>query len=502
MDIQEIANSLHPLERAVLPLIKKEISFKELVEKSKLKEVNVLRAIQWLQDKKIIAIKEEGKEIISLGINGEEALKEGLPERRILDVLDKDLSLDEIEKEAKLDKNEFNIGIGILKKKGFIEIKDKIVSLSAGGKKSKKKELLEEIFIKKLPIEGLKLSEEDKLTLNGLRKRKELISINIIKERTIWLTELGESLSKVAVDENLIEGVTKEVILGKEWDKKKFRSYNLDSFAPRVYPGKKHFVSQAIDYIKKVWLEMGFKEMKGNLVQTSFWNFDALFTAQDHPVRELHDTFFIKGLKGKLPKDERISNRVRMVHENGGDTGSLGWGYKWDPKEALKLVLRTHTTCLSVKTLADLKDMPGKFFSVGKVFRNETVDWSHLFEFNQVEGIVVDPDANFKHLLGYLKQYYKKLGYEDVKFRPAFFPYTSQSTECIVYDKEHKKWIEFGGAGIFRPEVVMPLLGKDIPVLAWGQGLERSILNYYGLKGLREIYDNDLKRLREMKIWR
>src|SRR3989344_869014 len=164
MDIQEIANSLHPLERAILPLIKKEISFKELVEKSKLKEV---------------------------------------------DVLDKDLSLDEIEKEAKLDKNEFNIGIGILKKKGFIEIKDKIASLSAIGKKSKKKELLEEIFIKKLPIEGLKLSGEDKLTLNELRKRKELISTNIVKERTVWLTELGESLSKVEVDENLIEEVTK-----------------------------------------------------------------------------------------------------------------------------------------------------------------------------------------------------------------------------------------------------------------------------------------------------
>src|SRR3989344_7100322 len=270
MDIQEIANSLHPLERAILPLIKKEISFKDLVEKSKLKEVNVLRAIQWLQDKKIIAIKEEDKELISLGINGEEALKEGLPERRILNILDKDLSLDEIEKEAKLDKNEFNIGIGILKKKGLIEIKDKVASLSAGGKKSKKKEFLEETFIKKLPIAGLRLSEEDKLTLNELRKRKELVSINVVKERTIWLTELGDSLSKVEVDENLIEELTREVILGKEWGKKKFRSYNLDSFAPRVYPGKKHFVSQAIDYIKKVWLEMGFKEMKGNIVQTSF----------------------------------------------------------------------------------------------------------------------------------------------------------------------------------------------------------------------------------------
>lgn len=500
-NLQEIVDSLHPLERNILPFLKKSVGFRELVEKTKLKEVNVLRALQWLQSKKIVVIKEEARGIVSLGGNGEEALKKGLPERRILNILDKDLSLSDIEKKAKLDKNEFNIGIGVLKKKDLINVKDKIVSLNVRGKKSKKKEFFEEIFLKKLPIDSSKLNEEDKIVLNQIKKRKDLVNIDLVKERVIELTDLGNKISKIKIDKDLIEEVTRKVILSKEWSKKKFRAYNLDSFAPRVYPGKRHFVNQAVEYIKKVWLEMGFKEMKGNLIQTSFWNFDALFTAQDHPVRDMQDTFFIKKLNGKLPKDERIVNRVKMVHENGGSTGSLGWGCKWDPKEALKLVMRTHTTCLSVKTLSELKDFPAKFFNVGKVFRNETVDWSHLFEFYQVEGIVVDPNANFKHLLGYLKQYYKKLGYDDVKFRPAYFPYTEMSVEPLVYDKEHKKWIELGGAGIFRPEVVVPLLGKDIPVLAWGQGLERAITNYYDIKSLKEIYENDLKQLREKKVW-
>ena len=501
MDIEELANSLHPLERAIVPLLKKSNDFNELVQKSELKEVNVLRALQWLEAKKALVIREEDKEVVSLGKNGKESLEKGLPERRILNILDKDLTLDDIEKQAGITKEEFNVGIGLLKKRNNIEINNKVVSLTASGKKLKKKETFEEIFIKKLPLDTSKLKEDDKLVLNDLRKRKELVSVDLRKQRTIELTDFGEELSKVKLEKDLIEEVTKEVILNKTWVKKKFRSYNLESFAPRIYPGKRHFVNQAADYIKKVWLEMGFKEMTGNYIQTSFWNFDSLFTAQDHPARELHDTFFIELLNGKLPKDERITNRVKAVHETGGNTGSLGWGYKWNPKEAMKLVMRTHTTCLSAKTLSELKDMPAKFFSVGKVFRNETVDWSHLFEFYQVEGIVVDPDANFKHLLGYLKQYYKKLGYEDVKVRPAYFPYVEMGLEVTVYDKVHKKWIELVGAGIFRPEVVQPLLGKDIPVLAWGQGLERSITNYYNIKNLKEIYENDLKQLRDMKVW-
>jgi phenylalanyl-tRNA synthetase alpha chain len=147
------------------------------------------------------------------------------------------------------------------------------------------------------------------------------------------------------------------------------------------------------------------------------------------------------------------------------------------------------------------KDLPAKFFSIGKVFRNETVDWKHGFEFYQTEGIVVDPDANLRHLLGYLKEFYEKMGFEKVKFVPSFFPYTEPSVEVQVFHPERKEWIELGGAGIFRPELTIPLFGEPIPVLAWGQGFDRIIMDYYKIKDLREMYSNDLKILREKPAW-
>ena len=215
----------------------------------------------------------------------------------------------------------------------------------------------------------------------------------------------------------------------------------------------------------------------------------------------MQDTFFLKNPEfGYLPRDEIVS-KVKKVHEK-GDYGSTGWGYEWDEKTAKKNVMRTHTTALSAITLAktNLDNLPLKFFNVGKVYRNETMDWSHLFEFYQTEGIVIG-EVNFRHLLGYLKEFFGKMGYEKVRFRPAFFPYTSNSTEIEVYLQDRKQWIELGGAGIFRPEVVMPLLGKDIPVLAWGLGLERIVTPYYNITDLREIYGNDLKQLRTIKNW-
>ena len=267
---------------------------------------------------------------------------------------------------------------------------------------------------------------------------------------------------------------------------------------PSIDGGKRHFVNQAVDYGRKIWTEMGFTEMSGDIIQNSFWNFDALFTAQDHPVREMHDTFFIDK-KGELP-DKKIVEAVKESHEKGIDK-SKGWKYVWDEEEAKKLVLRTHTTCLSVQTLDKLKEKKGKFFAIGKVFRNETIDWSHGFEFYQTEGIVIDKNVNFRHLLGYLLQFYKKMGFERIKFTPAYFPYTEPSVEISVWHPEKKIWLELGGAGIFRPEITIPLLGENIPVLAWGLGFDRIITDYYKIRDLREMYKNNLTQLRKMKFW-
>ena len=244
-------------------------------------------------------------------------------------------------------------------------------------------------------------------------------------------------------------------------------------------------------------MDLGFEEIYGDHVHTAFWDMDALFVPQDHPAREMQDTFYLEH-KGDLPK---IYKKIKEAHEKGGDTGSTGYKYKWSEEEASKVLLRTHTTVLSAIEIAKLKkeDLPKKFFSVNKVYRNEALDWKHLFEFYQVEGIVIDPNANFRHLLGYLKNYYNKLGYEKVRVRPAHFPYTEPSVEVEVYHPIKKQWVELGGAGIFRPEVVEPLLGFECPVLAWGQGFERGIAEILKITDIREIYNNDLKNLREFK---
>ncbi|MBU0761223.1 MAG: phenylalanine--tRNA ligase subunit alpha, partial [Nanoarchaeota archaeon] len=326
---------------------------------------------------------------------------------------------------------------------------------------------------------------------------RELQEKNIL---SFELTEAGKQLAGKKIEQNLIEELTPTII--KNWKRnKKFRKYDVLSKVPKTFGGKRHFVNQAISHAKQIWLDLGFKEMTSSKIQTSFWNFDALFTAQDHPVRDLHDTFFVTDTEGRLPEKKLVS-KVKQAHEQGVDK-SKGWQYSWSEEDAKKVVLRTHTTCLSAKTLASLdvnKDIPAKFFSIGKCFRNETVDWSHGFEFNQTEGIVIDRNTTLRHLLGYLKEFYKKMGFDKVRFAPGYFPYTEPSVEINVFHPEKKVWLELGGAGIFRPEITIPLLGTKIPVLAWGQGFDRIITDAYKIKDLRQLYENDLKDLRNKEV--
>jgi phenylalanyl-tRNA synthetase alpha chain len=194
---------------------------------------------------------------------------------------------------------------------------------------------------------------------------------------------------------------------------------------------------------------------------------------------------------------------VKETHENGWTTGSTGWRYRWDPEFAARCCLRTHTTSLSARTLATLReeDLPAKFFSIGKVFRNEAIDWSHLMEFYQTDGIVIGEGVTFRNLLGYLKAYLEGLGVEEYRFRPSYFPYTEMSVEAEVWVEERRSWMELFGAGIFRPEVVKPLLGEDIPVLAWGPGFDRIVMGHYGIRDLRVLYGNDLGLLRGGRLW-
>jgi len=468
-----------------------------------------MRGLQWLSNKKVLELKESVKEQLVLGNNGKRAVEKGLPEKIFLENLDDGKSVDQLMKDSGLNNQEVNVCIGLLRKKKAIHIENKhglFVSITDNGKKVMREESKEEKLLKKIGKEIVFLEElnnEEKSFVKELKKRKEVLKTVPKKDWHITLTNLGKQLVKKDLKTDVLEKLTPELLRTKKWQGKKFRKYDVGQDVPSINRGKKHFVNQATDYIKKVWLDMGFEEMTGTIVQTSLWNFDALFTAQDHPVRELQDTFFIKNPGKGTITDKKLMKEIKTAHETGKNSQSRGWRYKWSEENAKKNVLRTHTTCLSAQTIRKLKakDLPRKFFAVGKNFRNETMDWSHLFELTQVEGIVVDRDANFKNLIGYLKEFYKKLGFEKIRIRPAYFPYTEPSMEIDVYHPIHKKWVELGGSGIFRPEVVIPLFGEFVPVLAWGQGLERGISEYFNIHDIRELYNNDLKKLREMKEW-
>lgn len=505
MDRLNLAESLNPQERKLLPLLKPTQILEEI--KTDLTKDELLRTIQLLENKKIITTSTRVDSIISNIYT-----KEFLPEIRFLKAIEsKPLPIKEIKEKAELDSQEFSVSMGGLKRNSCIHISKENIEITKEGREYLKNSLKSnniekfgkltnnnQVMLRLLPKKYSELTKEEESIIESMKKRGVLIKIKEKKVVTVKLEELGKQIQKIKLDTTLIETLTPNII--KNYQGQKFRRYDIQAPVPKVYPGRRHFVNEAIGYARSIWLELGFKEMKGSHIQPSFWNFDALFVPQDHPAREMQDTFFLKNKTKSLPKE--IVERVKKAHEEGVDK-STGWQYAWSEEEAKRLVLRTHTTSLSALTLASLtkKELPAKYFTVGKCYRNETLDWSHLFEFNQTEGIVVDPDANFRHLLGYLKEFFKKMGYDKARFRPAYFPYTEMSVEIEVFHPIKKKWLELGGAGMFRPEVVYPLLKEDIPVLAWGPGFDRIILDYYQITDIRELYQNNLKQLREIKLW-
>jgi phenylalanyl-tRNA synthetase alpha chain len=510
--MEDLIKKLHPLERKLIPFLVEGISFLDLVSRSGLKDIEVMRSLQWLSNKDIITLDKAEKEVICLSANGKKYSTSSLPEMRFLKELLRSgqLSKQELQEKAGLNDQEFGVSVGLLKKKVAITVENNNgllrIGIAPNGRKLLEKETLEESFLKKtFPLLKESLSPEEKFAFDSLIHRKDIIRQELEKTITVKITATGKKLlsSKDILQEKVEDRLTHDMLKTGNWKDKKFRHYDININVPAISGGKRHFVKQSIDYIKRVWLDLGFKEMKGTHIQSAFWDLDALFVPQDHPARAMQDSFYIKDpSKAKLPLD--IMDKIKAVHETGADTGSTGWRAGWSKEEASLNMLRTHTTVLSARTIASLKesDLPAKFFSVRKVFRNEALSWKHLFEFHQVEGIVVDPNANLKHLKGYLKNFYNKLGFEKVRMRPGHFPYTEPSLEVDVFHPGKQQWIELGGAGIFRPEVTKPLLGFECPVLAWGQGLERGIMDFYRFKDIRDLYSNDIKLIKEAKIWR
>ncbi|MEK6953297.1 MAG: phenylalanine--tRNA ligase subunit alpha [Nanoarchaeota archaeon] len=496
-NIQKVISSLHPLERKVLPVLSKTRDISQIQSLTNLKEIEVLRAIQWLENKEIIKTSTLTQEFIELDKNGNIYLKQGLPERRFLNILNNPLPIQEIKEKANLNDDELKVSIGLLKKKGFI-ILDKKISLTEQGKRAKEKESLEELFLKSLPLNTENLTDEQKYAFQELSKRKEVIKEVLKKQRNIILTDLGEKLIKQKINQEFIEALTPTIIKSELWKKIKFRNYDIKSAVPKTYPGKKHHYRSFLDYVRKKFLSLGFKEMFGPIVETDFWDMDALFMPQFHSARDIHDAYYIKDPEhGYIPKD--LLEKVKKAHENGFNTGSLGWRYKFDAKKSSRHLLRTQTTAVSARTLTS-KDLqiPGKYFAIARCFRPDVIDATHNVDFYQTEGIVLEESLNFRHLKGLLKMFAEEFANtSQIKIKPAYFPFTEPSAELFAKHPD-LGWIELAGSGIFRPEMTYPL-GVKVPVLAWGIGIDRIGMLNMEIKDIRQLFSYDLDFLRKVK---
>lgn len=482
--------ALSPIEKKLLLQLSKR-NGKAKPEEIEMELVKTMNAVSWLQSKRLVSIEEKLVKEYEITEEGKRFLEEGLPEEKIFD-----FDGEPIKKiEEKFGKEEAKIIIGWALRKKWCRIVEKdgvkYISITDEGKKAVGKEIEEKKALKAI-LDGQPIDEK---IANLLKKRRAIRERERI-ERKIYLTEKGWDVVKSGIKlEEEVSQLTHEMIISGEWKKKKFRKYDVKAFAPSIYPAKRHPLSQLIEKIRKIFSEMGFKEIKGSYVESAFWNMDALFIPQDHPARDMQDTFYCKK-PSKIEVDENLIKKIAGVHERGID-GSKGWGYKFDKNESLKALLRTHTTVNTIRYLYMHPEPPAKVFSIERVFRRENIDSTHLPEFHQIEGIIYEKDANFSMLKGILKEFYARMGFEKIRYRPAYFPYTEPSMEIEVL--WNGKWIELGGSGIFRPEVTKPF-GIDEPVLAWGLGLERMAMILLGLNDIRMLYWSDIDWLHKLPL--
>ena len=424
---------------------------------------------QLLKEKGYISIEEKKIVKYELTEEGKERLQKGLPEELLINILDgKEAKIQDVKDRLGKD---LEIAIGWAKRKGLIKIeKDTIIPLVKHYEAKKEKEAL---------INPENASEE---VLKELLSRKFLIKR---EEKTYRIKLIKEEIEIRPV----ITFLTPELLASGEWRRYVLRDYNVEAYPPFYPLGRKHFFKEFLERLKDIMRELGFKEYYSDYIEMEFYNFDLLFQAQDHPAREIHDSFSVPG-EGKL-LDEKLLERVREMHEN-------SWKYKWDRKIAAKLMLRSQTTATTARILASKPTPPLRAFTIGKVFRPDSIDATHLIEFHQLDGLVIEDNFTFRDLLGTLKEIFNRIGIKEIKFKPAYFPFTEPSVE--VYGKiEGLGWVEMCGAGLLRPEI-LKAVEINSSAGAWGIGIDRLAMLLFGLKDIRLLYSTDIEYLRNRKV--
>lgn len=322
---------------------------------------------------------------------------------------------------------------------------------------------------------------------------KQLIRRKLAAKQTATYFKVDKGANYKSTRAKKCADLTIDALKDGSWQTAEWKAYNFATLGERSGGGYVQPLLKVRAEFRKILMGMGFEEMPTNRwVESSFWNFDALFQPQSHPARDAHDTFFVKEPAHALTKPEDYYERVKTVHVSGG-YGSIGHRSPFDDTEASKNILRTHTTAVSARMLYELGKQqpfaPKRFFSIDRVFRNESMDSTHLCEFHQVEGLVADYDLSLSNLIATIRTFFAKIGITQLRFKPAFNPYTEPSMEVFGYHPTLKKWTEIGNSGMFRPEMLKPMgLPDNVRVIAWGLSLERPTMIKFSINNIRDLF--------------
>lgn len=513
MDISNIIKNLHPLEIKVLLTYsdKDELTSEKLIKELNYKEGHANQAFSWLGGKELV--KEVGRvahTFYEITETGKNLAKDGTIEERVVSLL-KDSgakTLPEIAAALKIENKDIGSAFGLLSKEGVLKMNAEKKAeytgvafparISVTAELLKKAEKTEDGLLDKA-----NLSEEEQDVIATLAKKRGATDspFKIIERETVTYklvadaAQVKDALKKAGVTGNEIGEITPKMLESGDWKNGTFRGYNISLQPARIIPGRTNPYVQFLESVKDKLCSLGFQEFDGPLVETEFWNGDALFMPQFHAARDIHDVYRIKNPTHAKSIEEPYLSNVAKVHENGGDTGSRGWNYSFDKEFTRRLILRSQGTVLSAHQLHKA-EVPGKYFGIARCFRYDKVDATHLSDFYQTEGIVIGEDVNLRTLLGFLKMFATEIaGATEVKYVPGYFPFTEPSVEVHI---KHPVlgWFELGGSGIFRPEVTKAM-GIDVPVLAWGIGIDRMALMALGLNDLRELFCEDIERVRQ-----
>lgn len=489
----------------------KEVNIGDLANTLGVKSQDIMRDVAELEIRGLVRTRRGVRYLVKLTELGLKYLRHGLPEyllyERIREYSAKGasrLSISELMASSGLEKDEFSAALGILRDYGLVRISR--VSVEVVLDEDRVSELLKHVarvseLLGKIGQQYIVESLSDELV--GIRRRG-IITVDELRDLYVSLTD--EALNALSggaiVPREVVTTLTQELITSGRWVDVEFKEFDLSIEVPTAYPSRKHPYLEFLSYVREVVTSMGFEEMKGPHVELELWNFDILYVPQHHPARSVTDVYLVDGEALSLadPKvDDTLLSVVEAVHRTGEPAGSLGWGYRWDPRRALRLVLRTHTTAVSMRTIFERGCGEYRCFSLDRVFRPDTPDPTHLMEFHQLEGIIVGKRVSFKHLLGFFKEFAKRLGLGETLFRPAYFPFTEPSVEGYI---RHPKlgWIEVFPGGMFRPEVLKPLNLVDYRVAAWGIGIDRIAMMVLGIDDIRHLYTNSLELIRDVRV--